>query len=135
MGFSAGGEQAALVALNFDAGQPDAKALIDRTSSRPDFVVMIYAGWKKLDMSNVPKDTPPTFLTSAGIDDAFHARQTVEFYSKLFEARIPVELHIYAHGGHGGSILPRNGIPFGTWPNRFVEWASDADFFRRSDRE
>ncbi|HEX3599602.1 MAG TPA: alpha/beta hydrolase [Lacipirellulaceae bacterium] len=127
MGFSAGGEQAAWVALKYDRGQPDAADAVDRVSCRPDFVVMVYAGWKSMDTSDVPKDTPPTFLTSAGVDDAFHARQTVQFYNALFEAGIPAELHIYSHGGHGGGISPRNGIPFGTWQDRFVDWARDLD--------
>ncbi|HEY2760855.1 MAG TPA: alpha/beta hydrolase, partial [Pirellulales bacterium] len=132
MGFSAGGEQAARVTLAFDRGQPDAQDAIDRASCRPDFVVMVYAGWAKLDMSHVPSDAPPTFLTSAGIDDAFHARQTVEFYSALFEAKIPVELHIYGHGGHAGGIGSRGGIPFGTWENRFVDWATDLGVIPKS---
>lgn len=125
MGFSAGGEQAARVTLEFDRGQSDATDAVERVSCRPDFVVMVYAGWAKLDMSKVPADAPPTFLTSAGVDDAFHARQTVQFYDALFEAKIPVELHIYGHGGHAGGIGARGGIPFGTWQNRFVEWAAD----------
>ncbi len=113
MGFSAGGEQAARIVLNFDA------------DSRPDAAVLVYAGWGKLDMTQVPKNAPPVFLTSAGIDDAFHARETVEFYTALFNAQIPVELHIYGHGGHANGISPRNGIPFGTWHQRFVEWITD----------
>ncbi|HEY4233699.1 MAG TPA: alpha/beta hydrolase [Lacipirellulaceae bacterium] len=125
MGFSAGGEQAARVALDFDRGQPEEADAIDHASCRPDFVVMVYAGWAKLDMSQVPADAPPTFLTSAGLDDAFHAKQTVEFYNALFDAKIPVELHIYGHGGHAGGIGSRGGIPFGTWQERFVEWARD----------
>ena len=76
-------------------------------------------------MSRVPKNAPPVFLTSAGIDDAFHARESVEFYTALFNAQIPVELHIYGHGGHANGISPRNGIPFGTWHYRFVEWITD----------
>ncbi|HEX4415647.1 MAG TPA: alpha/beta hydrolase [Lacipirellulaceae bacterium] len=125
MGFSAGGEQAAWLLLKFDSGQPDAADAIDRFSCRPDFVVMVYAGWKRMDMRDVPKDAPPAFLTSAGLDDAFHARQTVQFYDALFEAGVPVELHIYGHGGHGGGINPRGGIPFGTWSDRFLDWARD----------
>ncbi len=125
MGFSAGGEQAARVALNFDAGNPQAADPVERESSRPDAAVLVYAGWGKLDASQVPKNAPPAFLTSAGIDDAFHARETVEFYNALFNANIPVELHIYGHGGHANGIKPRNGIPFGTWHDRFVEWITD----------
>lgn len=125
MGFSAGGEQAAWVTLKFDQGNPQATDPIERESCRPDFSVLVYAGWLQMDLSAVPKDAPPTFLTSAGIDDAFHARQTVEFYDALFNARIPAELHIYGHGGHGGGISARKGIPFGTWNVRFVDWARD----------
>jgi endo-1,4-beta-xylanase len=125
MGFSAGGEQAAWVTLKFDQGNPQATDPIERESCRPDFSVLVYAGWLQMDLSTVPKNAPPTFLTSAGIDDAFHARQTVEFYDALFNAKIPVELHIYGHGGHGGGISTRKGIPFGTWNVRFIEWAKD----------
>jgi hypothetical protein len=80
----------------------------------PDRAVLIYPGWLRMDLTRVPKNAPPTFLTSAGLDDAFHARQSVEFYNALFAAKIPVELHIYRHGGHGGGISARKGIPFGT---------------------
>src|SRR5205823_10826118 len=93
--------------------------------SRPDVVVLVYAGWKDLDLSNVPKNAPPAFCTSAGVDDAFHAKETVDFYNAYFQAKIPAELHIYGHGGHGGAISPRKGIPFGTWHQRFVDWAID----------
>jgi endo-1,4-beta-xylanase len=125
MGFSAGGEQAAWVALKFDAGDPNAADPVERVSCRPDFVVLVYPGWRRMDLSGVPKDAPPAFLTTAGIDDASHARQTVDFYNALFAAKVPVELHIYGHGGHGNGIKPRNGIPFGSWPQRFVDWATD----------
>jgi len=132
MGFSAGGEQAARLALNFDAGDPASADPVERESSRPDFVVLVYAGWGRLDMSQVPKNAPPAFLTSAGVDDAFHARQTVEFYNALFNANVPVELHIYGHGGHANGIKPRDGIPFGTWHLRFVEWLTDLQKARPS---
>jgi acetyl esterase/lipase len=125
MGFSAGGEQAAWAAVKFDEGHADAADPIERISSRPDFVVLIYPGWRQMDLTSIPKNSPPAFLTTAGIDDAFHAKQTVDFYNAWFNAKIPVELHIYGHGGHGNGIKPRNGIPFGTWPTRFVEWATD----------
>jgi endo-1,4-beta-xylanase len=84
-------------------------------------------------MTHVPRDVPPTFLVCAGTGDVFHAKQTVEFFSALFEVGrkqkprpMDIEMHIYGTGGHGGSIGPRKGIPFGSWPQRFVEWATDA---------
>jgi acetyl esterase/lipase len=131
MGFSAGGEQAARAVLSFDAGNPAATDPVDRESDRPDFVVLVYAGWRQMDLSQVPTNAPPAFLTSAGLDDAFHARETVQFYDALFNAKVPVELHIYGHGGHGGGLKPRNGIPFGTWQNRCVEWMADLGLMRK----
>jgi endo-1,4-beta-xylanase len=133
MGFSAGGEQAARAALKFDEGKPDAADPIDRESCRPDFAVLVYAGWRQVDLSNVPKNAPPAFCVCAGLDDAFHAKETVDFYNAIFNAKIPVELHIYAHGGHGGGIGPRNGIPFGTWPSRFIDWAADIGMLPKAD--
>jgi endo-1,4-beta-xylanase len=79
----------------------------------------------------VPKDAAPAFLTSAGSDDRSHARQTVQFYDALFRAGIPADLHIYAHGGHGGGIRDRNGIPFGTWHQRFREWLADLGMLKK----
>jgi hypothetical protein len=89
--------------------------------------VLVYAGWGQFDLTQVPKNAPPAFLTSAGLDDAFTAKKTVEFYNALFDAKIPVELHIYAHGGHANGIKPRGGIPFGTWQFRFLEWLNDLE--------
>jgi endo-1,4-beta-xylanase len=125
MGFSAGGEQAGWVTIKFDEGDPKNDDPIEKESCRPDFSVLVYPGWLKMDLSSIPKNTPPTFITSAGVDDAFHAKQSVEFYNALFDAKIPVEMHIYGHGGHGGAVNPRKGIPFGTWHLRFVDWAKD----------
>jgi endo-1,4-beta-xylanase len=127
MGFSAGGEQAALVAMKFDEGKPDSADPIDHFSCRPDFTVLVYAGGR-VDMTSIPKDAPPAFLVCAGLDDASHAVFTVKFYDAYFGAKRPVEMHIYAHGGHAGGISPRKGIPFGTWQFRFVDWAKDLGF-------
>jgi endo-1,4-beta-xylanase len=133
MGFSAGGEQAAWVTLRFDAGNSNSADPVERESCRPDFAVLVYAGWRSMDLSSVPNDAPPVFLTSAGVDDAFHAGQTVQFYNALFEAKVPAELHIYGRGGHGGGIGARKGIPFGTWHQRFVEWAEDLGMMKRPE--
>ena len=124
LGFSAGGALAAYADIRFDRGDANAADPINRESCRPDFVGLVYPGWGKMD-SEVPKDAAPAFLTSAGLDDASHARQTVEFHNLLFRAGVQSDLHIYAHGGHGGAISKRNGIPFGTWHVRFEEWLTD----------
>lgn len=125
LGFSAGGALAALADIRFDRGKADAEDLIDRQSSRPDFVGLVYAGWAPNMNITAPSDAATAFLTSAGLDDASHARQTVDFYNSLFKAGVPVELHIYGHGGHANGIKPRDGIPFGSWHIRFQEWLAD----------
>ncbi len=124
IGFSAGGALAALADIRFDRGKSESGDPVERQSCRPDFVALVYPGWAPMDIT-APKDAAPAFLTSAGLDDAFHARQTVEFHNSLFQAGVQSELHIYAHGGHGGAIKARNGIPFGTWHVRFHEWLTD----------
>jgi acetyl esterase/lipase len=124
LGFSAGGALAALADIRFDHGKPDAADPIDRQSCRPDFVGLVYAGWQPMDIT-APKDAAPAFLTCAGSDDQFHARETVDFFDSLFKAGVPADLHIYAHGGHGGGLSKRKGIPFGTWQLRMVDWMTD----------
>ncbi len=124
LGFSAGGALAALADVRFDRGKPAATDPVERQSCRPDFVGLVYPGWADMSIE-APKDAAPAFLTSAGIDDQSHAKRTVEFYQSLFRAGVPADLFIYGHGGHGGAIRPRNGIPFGTWHVRFAEWLAD----------
>ena len=130
LGFSAGGALAALADIRFDKGDAAASDPISQQSCRPDFVGLVYPGWAPMDIT-AHADSAPAFLTSAGKDDAFHARQTVEFYNSLFKVGVPADLHIYSHGGHGGAINPRKGIPFGTWHLRFQEWMADLGLLTR----
>jgi acetyl esterase/lipase len=125
LGFSAGGALAALADIRFDRGKSDSSDPIEQQSCRPDFVGLVYPGWNPSMNITAPQDAAPAFLTSAGKDDASHARQTVEFYNALFKVGVPVELHIYSHGGHGKAINARDGIPFGTWHIRMQDWMSD----------
>ncbi|MCC2667971.1 MAG: putative endo,4-beta-xylanase [Armatimonadetes bacterium] len=131
IGFSAGGALAALADMRFDRGKPGASDPIETQSCRPDYVILVYAGWDpKMDLTT-PKDAAPAFLTSAGLDDKFHAKETVDFFNALFNAGVQADLHIYAHGGHGGAIKARNGIPFGTWHLRCQEWLADLGVLKR----
>jgi len=131
LALAATGALAALADIRFDRGKADATDPIERESSRPDFVCLVYAGWAPNMDITAPADAAPAFLTSAGIDDASHAKQTVDFYNALFKVKVPVELHIYGHGGHAGGIKPRDGIPFGTWHYRFAEWMADLGLLKR----
>lgn len=138
IGFSAGAEQTARLALTFDEGDPKSDDPIARVSSRPDWIALVYAGWipGTMNLEKVPADLPPTFLVCAGTGDVFHAKQTVEFYNALFEVGrkmkprpLNIEMHIYGAGKHAGAISDRQGIPFGSWHLRLAEWAADLKLF------
>jgi endo-1,4-beta-xylanase len=55
-------------------------------------------------------------------------------------------MHIYGNGRHPGDPLPdgshmtggltdRNGIPFGTWQYRFMDWFRDLGFLQKPGME
>jgi acetyl esterase/lipase len=121
MGFSAGGEVAALMETRFDAGNADAADPIDRASSRPDFAVVVYPGYRPGTIT-VPKDAPPTFLVCAD-DDRSHVVTTVNLYLDLEKQQVPAEMHIYGSGGHGFGL--RSKLPVGNWPDRLLDWMRD----------
>lgn len=118
MGFSAGGEVAALMETRFDAGNAGAADAIDRAGSRPDFAVVVYPGYRPGTIT-VPKDAPPTFLVCAD-DDRSHVVTTVDLYLDLEKQQVPAELHIYGSGGHGFGL--RSKLPVGNWPDRLLDW-------------
>ncbi|QDU23492.1 alpha/beta hydrolase [Urbifossiella limnaea] len=135
MGFSAGAELAAPAALFYDdfaranggPGDPLAKV-----SARPDFVGIIYPGptpFTRDPATRVPRDVPPSFLATAGSGDRVHALWATDYFSAMLKAGVPnLEMHVYGNGGHGGGLTARGGIPFGTWPDRYVEWFRDLGF-------
>jgi acetyl esterase/lipase len=123
MGFSAGGEVAALIETRFDAGNTQAADAIDRASSRPDFAVLVYPGFRKGSIA-VPKDAPPTFLVCAD-DDPSHVVTTVEMYLDLERQGVSSEMHIYASGKHGFGLRAPATLPVATWPDRLHDWMID----------
>ena len=66
MGFSAGGEVAALSAMRFDNGKADAADVIERQSSHPAFQALIYPG--NSSRYTVSKNSPPVFI-ACGYND------------------------------------------------------------------
>jgi endo-1,4-beta-xylanase len=133
MGFSAGGELAALAMFRYDTGMPDEADPVDWQSSRPDFVALIYPGMANLIRDGgvrVDAKTPPAFLTCAANDKP----ETVEGIANLFlqmrQAGVGAELHIYGTGGHGYGVRPRPLAVTG-WPVRFLEWMGDRGLLRK----
>jgi endo-1,4-beta-xylanase len=126
VGFSAGGEVAALASTRFDAGNPAAADPVDRLSSRPDFDALIYPGIRAGNYT-IPKDMPVTFLLCAD-DDRGPSTAIGGLYPMLKAAGIQTEVHIYASGGHGFGINPntRNQSPVAaTWQLRLGDWLKD----------
>jgi len=112
LGFSAGGHLTVAAGTRFDAGDPAAIDAIERTSSRPDFLVPVYAvtnglaRGRKTDEytpadTRVTADTPPTFLVHTHEDDIVSTEQSLLFYRACRAAGVPAELHVFARGEHG----------------------------------
>jgi endo-1,4-beta-xylanase len=127
MGFSAGGNLAARIGMDFDKGQAGAADPIERQSSRPDFLVLGYPSIPQ-DLT-VTAETPPTFLVHAD-DDRLSAENSVRFYLALKKAGVSAELHIYSKGGHGFGILNRD-VPLSAWPVRLEQWLRQTDLVRK----
>jgi endo-1,4-beta-xylanase len=128
LGFSAGGQLAALAAARFEAGKRDADDAVERESSRPDFQALLYPGASGPGMV-VTKDAPPAFLCVAA-DDHGPADTAVDLFQKLRAAGVAAELHVYAKGGHGFGMRDRP-VPITGWPLRFQEWMADQGLLAR----
>src|SRR5689334_15294754 len=149
MGFSAGAELAAPAALFFEEFDQRNRAPNDPlagVTSRPDFVGIIYPGptpFARGGAPAIPRLTPPAFITCGGAGDRVHAIWANEYFTAMLNAGIPnVEMHIYGNGRHPGDPLPdgsrmtgglthRNGIPFGTWQDRYIDWFRDLGFLQK----
>jgi endo-1,4-beta-xylanase len=138
IGFSAGAELAACAAVEYEAfdkvngGAADPLAA---HSSRPDFVGLVYPGptpFARDPKTPIPMDAPPTFITSAGSGDAQHAIWAEDYFGAFLRAHVPnLEMHIYGNGVHANGMKDRNGEPFGTWHERFVDWFRDLGFLQK----
>jgi len=129
MGFSAGGELAALASTRYDAGSPDAADAIERKSSRPAFQALLYPAIPQ-DMK-LSKDTPPAFITCGEADREDIALGVPELYLALKKAGVSAELHVYAKTGHGFGLRGSNHGPVAGWIALFDEWLEIQGFLRR----
>jgi acetyl esterase/lipase len=146
MGFSAGGHVASTAGTHFHTGRPDIADPIDRTSNRPDFMILVYPvitmqpgaghdgsrrnllgenpGQELIDnYSNdqqVTDQSPPTFLVHTA-DDPVKIENSVLMFRALQGHRVAVEFAIYARGGHGYG-LGNSGQDVDEWPQRCAAW-------------
>jgi acetyl esterase/lipase len=122
MGFSAGGELAALAGTRYDAGAKDATDAIDRESSKPAFQALLYPGIPHDVNLNLTKETPPAFLICGENDRPDISQGLADLYLSLKRLGVSAELHIYAGAGHGFGMRPTNPAPISNWPELFLEW-------------
>jgi acetyl esterase/lipase len=126
MGFSAGGELAALTASRFDGGAPDSDDSVERQSSRPNFQALLYPAIPPgLQFS---PDTPPAFLLGGAEDQPAISQGLADLYLALRRAGSHAELHIYEGVGHGFGLRADNTGPIAEWPQRFLEWLNELKF-------
>jgi acetyl esterase/lipase len=147
MGFSAGGHLASTLGTHFDYGNPAASDSVEKLSSRPDFMILMYPVITFTDScmhkgsrdallgkdpdinlvryySNelqVKKDTPPAFFALADNDKGVPVENTLLIYKALREKNIPAELHILSEGDHGFGLGTGN-EHVASWANNLKLW-------------
>jgi acetyl esterase/lipase len=134
LGFSAGGNLAAVASTNFAKRSYEAIDQIDEVDCRPNFTVLVYPAYLTKDGVLIPelpvgKNTPPAFLVHAG-NDGVPAENSVQYYLGLRKQKVPAELHIYASGGHGFG-LRKSEFPISKWPQRCEAWLRGAGLLGR----
>ncbi len=150
LGFSAGGHLAAAISTHFERRLYPAVDAADNESCRPDFAVALYPGHLSLSAAEwdakqagkkyvvphpatadenlglnpevpVTKQTPPTFLLQAEDDHVDNVDDSLAYYIALKNAGVPVEMHLYAQGGHAFG-LRRTKFPITGWPQLVETW-------------
>lgn len=129
LGFSAGGHLVAAVSTHFKQRLYKAVDAADKESCRPDFGIALYPGhfWiddKKFELNPyvpVTKETPPMFLLQAENDHEDNVNDSLVYYVALKNAGVPVEMHLYAQGGHAFG-LRRTKFPITAWPQLVETW-------------
>ena len=152
MGFSAGGHVCASLATRFAAKVYTPLDAADRLSARPVCAAPIYpvvsmdpavahmgsrekllgaaptaeAEAAQSPDRNMPADAPPHFLLHAEDDDAVPVENTLRLHAALRARKIPVEMHLFTHGGHGFGLRKTVGKPVEVWPDLWRAWARTA---------
>ena len=153
MGFSAGGHLAATTSTHFLTSYTENK---DNISLRPDFSILVYPvisftdalthqgsrenllktphamqEEKKIYYSNelqVNEKTPPAFLVHATDDETVKVENSLVYFEALKKNKVPVEMHIYAKGGHGFGL--NNPTTKEKWISSAINWLQANQFIK-----
>jgi acetyl esterase/lipase len=146
LGFSAGGHVASTAGTHYDHGDARSPDPVERVSSRPDLMVLIYpvitmgekahAGSRRnliganpeaalvtllSNEEQVNSQTPTTFLVHTVDDATVPVENSTMFAAALQRAKVPYELHVYQHGPHGFGLGAKlEGVS--SWPGLCAEW-------------
>lgn len=146
LGFSAGGHLASTVGTHFAEHNQVLGDPVDRVSSRPDFMILIYpvitlyepychTGSKRNLLGDRPdpdlvaylsserqvdSNTPPTFLVHGSGDKAVPVENSILFFETLRKAGVKAEMHIFTDDRHGFGLGA--GTPAGQWPGLCEVW-------------
>lgn len=149
MGFSAGGHLCASLAARFADPVYAPVDAADRLSAKPHSAAPIYPvismdpaiahpGSRQLLLGpaptpaleqrlspdrQVPADAPPHFLLHAEDDEVVPVDNTLRLRAALKARGVPVETHLFAHGGHGFGLRKAIGKPVEAWPELWRAWA------------
>jgi len=101
----------------------------DTLSCRPDFAIALYPGHLAVPERGfalnpdirVTRRTPPTFIVQAGNDPVDPVENSIVYHAALRKAGVPVELHLFATGGHAFG-LRRTDAAITGWPTLAEEW-------------
>jgi acetyl esterase/lipase len=128
LGFSAGGHMVAAISTTFATRLYPPVDAADTVSCRPDFAVALYPGhlWDQHRFVLNPtvavtRETPPTFLLHAEDDPVDDVNHSLVYFPALKKAGVPVEMHLYAKGGHAFG-LRRTESPITRWPELVETW-------------
>lgn len=119
IGFSAGSNMGRSVVAASGPGDPAAADPVDRLSSRPDYLALVY-GPGRATQGEQLKNFPPTFLLAAEFDTV-PATGNAQLFIDLARAHVPAEIHEYQKGHHGF------GSGFGS--SNFSDWMPRLEHF------
>jgi len=143
IGFSAGGHLVAATSTHFDRRLYPAVDAADQVSCRPDFAIACYPGhlWDdgpdgqsfQLNPNiTITHATPPTFLLQAENDPVDSVNDSLVYYIGLKNAKVPVEMHLYAEGQHAFG-LRRTKFPITEWPQLVEKWLGTIGMLSNSE--
>jgi acetyl esterase/lipase len=140
IGFSAG----AYLVINMSNTVERTYALTDaadRQSPRPDFAIVAYTarvldnskGRNNLDLQpwvDISPKAPPTLIIHAMNDNVDDVRQPMAYALALNDAGVPVDLRLYAKGGHAFGLRPTADPITRQWPGQARQWLENIGVLR-----